>query len=43
MANAFSTSALDGHSTWSAPCFKHTAPGKRNPADHWTGGLQKQY
>jgi hypothetical protein len=38
MANAFSTSALNGHSMWSATCCKHITPGKRNPADHWTGG-----
>jgi len=38
MANAFSTSPPDGHSTWSAPCCKCITPGKRNPADHWTGG-----
>jgi hypothetical protein len=38
MANAFSTSELDGHGTWSAPCCKRITPGKRNPADHWTVG-----
>jgi hypothetical protein len=38
MANAFSTSTLDGHITWSAPCCKRITPGKSNSADYWTGG-----